>query len=89
METGEDVLTSNEGTQTDVVGIATESSRGGSGSHRGKLTRNVSFPDDGSLVQALEPENPWKDGERVFLFCSSFFNHNPSEPFCQEKGIVF
>ena len=68
METGEDVLASEEGEQgvlNDVEVGASESTSGCSPrrSQKKKGSRKVSFPDDARLVRALDPVDPWKNGK--------------------------
>lgn len=70
METGEDVLASEE-TNPGVLsnreqgGVTTEAA-GGRDQRSGrkkKLSRKVSFPEDAQLVRALDPIDPWENGE--------------------------
>ena len=60
MATGEDVLAFQETTTADK-----NDSQGTNSERRRKLTRNVSFADDEFLVEALEPEDPWKNGQFI------------------------
>ena len=77
METGEDVLASEEAQQGSVSnreGVSTEledavGDRGLRSVRKKKLTRKVSFPDDSRLVRALDPIDPWANGEsKVFNY---------------------
>ena len=69
METGEDVLASEESTQgclsNQEGGVTTEArgSRDQRSGRKKKLSRRVSFPDDAQLVRALDPVDPWENGE--------------------------
>lgn len=70
METGEDVLASEEGASQGC--LADQSSINcivvpvGSDQRSGRKKtsgRNVSFPDDEHLVRALDPVDPWENGK--------------------------
>lgn len=69
METGEDVLASEESVQGGVSnqegGVFHVNAAGGRdlrSSRKKKLTRKVSFPEDSQLVRALDPVDPWEHG---------------------------
>ena len=77
METGEDVLASEESAQGGVSnqegGVFHVNVAGGRdlrSSRNKKLTRKVSFPDDSQLVRALDPVDPWEHGK--YLSVSGF-----------------
>lgn len=67
METGEDVLASEEGTQGGSSNREGGRREAACRDHRSgrqkKLTRKVSFPDDTRLVRALDPVDPWENGK--------------------------
>ena len=69
METGEDVLASEETAQGCVSnqegGVTTEARgcRDQRSGRKKKLSRKVSFPDDALLVCSLDPVDPWENGE--------------------------
>lgn len=82
METGEDVLASEESVQGCVSnqegGVFHVNAAGGRdlrSSRNKKLTRKVSFPDDSQLVRALDPVDPWEHGKylsmSVFIFSNT------------------
>lgn len=83
METGEDVLASEESVQGGVSnqegGVFHVNAAGGGGrdlrsSRKKKLTRKVSFPEDSQLVRALDPVDPWEHGK--YLSLSGFIFSN-------------
>lgn len=67
METGEDVLATEEANQgcfSNQRGVVTTEDPGGRDQRSGrekKLSRKVSFPDDAHLVRALDPIDPWEN----------------------------
>ena len=67
METGEDVLASEEGTRggpSNCEGSLREAAcrLDHRTSRRKKLSRKVSFPEDAFLVRAVDPVDPWANG---------------------------
>lgn len=77
METGEDVLATEEANQgcfSNQRGVVTTEAPGGRDQRSGrkkKLSRKVSFPDDAHLVRALDPIDPWENGRsQVFDYCN-------------------
>lgn len=81
METGEDVLASEESVQGGVSnqegGVFHVNAAGGRdlrSSRKKKLTRKVSFPEDSQLVRALDPVDPWEHGK--YLSMSGFIFSN-------------
>lgn len=81
METGEDVLASEESVQGGVSnqegGVFHVNAAGGRdlrSSRKKKLTRKVSFPEDSQLVRALDPVDPWEHGK--YLSLSGFIFSN-------------
>ena len=69
METGEDVLASEEAKQgclSNREGGVTNEAPGGRDQRSGrkkKLARKVSFAEDSRLVRALDPVDPWENGK--------------------------
>ena len=81
METGEDVLASEESVQGGVSnqegGVFHVNAAGGRdlrSSRKKKLTRKVSFPEDSQLVRALDPVDPWEHCK--YLSMSGFIFSN-------------
>lgn len=81
METGEDVLASEESVQGGVSnqegGVFHVNAAGGRdlrSSRKKKLMRKVSFPEDSQLVRALDPVDPWEHGK--YLSMSGFIFSN-------------
>lgn len=81
METGEDVLASEESVQGGVSnqegGVFHVNAAGGRdlrSSRKKKLTRKVSFPEDSQLVRALDPVDPWEHGKYLSMSCFIFSN---------------
>lgn len=79
METGEDVLASEEGASQGcsadqsssnciVVPVGSDQRSG----RKKKLRRNVTFPDDARLVRALDPVDPWENGKPQGCFYCRF-----------------
>lgn len=67
METGEDVLASEEGTrggpsicEGGIREVARQQDH--RTSRKKKLSRKVSFPEDAFLVRAVDPVDPWENG---------------------------
>ena len=81
METGEDVLASEESVQGGVSNqeggvfhVNAAGDRDLRSSRKKKLTRKVSFPEDSQLVRALDPVDPWEHGK--YLSLSGFIFSN-------------